>query len=456
MNSFATDGADRRAPVPGGSSPFVGADTDPSAFREHCVLMLSETAQRLHHAVDESLDPATGIERTREVVLECVATLARLRASLLDDADLAEAGPRIAEDVQFQAVVRPPEPERRSRARGAPNNTPFLEDAGALEGRLHLAVAHTASTGGSLSYMQLHLQGLDQIVVTYGQETADTVKRIVTQRLGRSVRVADIAGVRRGGRVGIAFAGLPDRATTSLLAAKLLDAVTPAMKVGVLTLRVLPSIGIASYPEDGATADELMQRADSAMGWAIEQGCGYAYSDELESGAGSAHHAPANSNQRFTSDKFGRAESRDWMSAFEAEVRDFAAAPGGADAMLAAFWDTGGIARGDDLARLLEERDRGESKRLPAMIASGHVFGFEWHREFWVPMFQFDLQNLTLKAGPGVVLAELSPVFNGWELASWFAEPNSSLHGSRPVDMLDSDLAAVLEAARVDRFVAAG
>jgi hypothetical protein len=67
-----------------------------------------------------------------------------------------------------------------------------------------------------------------------------------------------------------------------------------------------------------------------------------------------------------------------------------------------------------------------------------------------------DLGDLSLKPGPGVVLSELNAVFNGWELACWFCQPNTSLNGSRPVDLVDSDLSAVLGAARTDRFVAAG
>lgn len=126
------------------------------------------------------------------------------------------------------------------------------------------------------------------------------------------------------------------------------------------------------------------------------------------------------------------------------------------EAMFAAFQGSGGIARDDDLARWLGRPGGGESSRLSALIASGQVFGFDWHGTFWVPMFQFDRGSLSLKPGCGVVVAELKTVFDGWELARWFAQPNSSLDGRLPVDVVDSDLSAVLCAARIDRFVAAG
>lgn len=121
-----------------------------------------------------------------------------------------------------------------------------------------------------------------------------------------------------------------------------------------------------------------------------------------------------------------------------------------------AFRATGGTARGDDLVRLLEDQRCGDFVTLAKLIVSNKVFAFNWRNTLWVPMFQFELRDLSVKHGHRKVLAELFPVFNGWTLAAWFARPNSWLDDRRPVDMLDSNLAAVLEAARVDRFIAKG
>ena len=124
--------------------------------------------------------------------------------------------------------------------------------------------------------------------------------------------------------------------------------------------------------------------------------------------------------------------------------------------ILAANRATGGTARGDDLARLLEDRCGGDFVSLAKRIVAGDVFGFEWHRTFWIPMFQFELADLSIKPAAGQVLAELENEFDGWALAAWFAQPNVWLRERRPVDLLDLDLPAVLEAARTDRFIAAG
>jgi len=90
------------------------------------------------------------------------------------------------------------------------------------------------------------------------------------------------------------------------------------------------------------------------------------------------------------------------------------------------------------------------------LLVSHGVFSFEWQAAHWVPMFQFDLRDMSVKPRPRRVVAELAEVFDGWALATWFVHPNSWLHGRRPVELLDTHLEAVLEAARGDRYVANG
>ncbi|MCE9661090.1 MAG: hypothetical protein K8R60_21385 [Burkholderiales bacterium] len=136
-----------------------------------------------------------------------------------------------------------------------------------------------------------------------------------------------------------------------------------------------------------------------------------------------------------------------------------AASPGDGDAdfaaMRAAYQATGGFARGDDLARLLEDRGRGDFASLARLIVGHEVFGFEWRHALWIPMFQFNAE-LGLKPGLKAVLAELASEYDGQRLAAWFVEPNGWLEQARPIDVLDADPAEVLQAARADRFVATG
>jgi len=128
----------------------------------------------------------------------------------------------------------------------------------------------------------------------------------------------------------------------------------------------------------------------------------------------------------------------------------------GVATLLAAFRITGGVVRGDELAMMLEDLKMGNVASLGRALASGEVCSFQWRSAFWIPMFQFDLDNLAFKHGPRKVLRELTGVFDGWTLTAWFAQPNTWLNGRKPVDLLGTNLPAVFEAARADRYVAVG
>ena len=73
-----------------------------------------------------------------------------------------------------------------------------------------------------------------------------------------------------------------------------------------------------------------------------------------------------------------------------------------------------------------------------------------------MPLFQFDLADMSIRPDAAAVLAELVGTLDDWELARWFAEPNAWLRGRMPVEALALDAQAVLDAARADRFVAHG
>ena len=124
--------------------------------------------------------------------------------------------------------------------------------------------------------------------------------------------------------------------------------------------------------------------------------------------------------------------------------------------MLRSFRETGGLARGDEVAELLAQRGTGDVSRLARWIVSGDVIGFDWRGELWVPLFQFQLTEMTLRPEVRLVAQELGSEFDAWALAVWFSTPNAWLGDRSPAESLATDLAAVSEAARADRFALAG
>ena len=117
-------------------------------------------------------------------------------------------------------------------------------------------------------------------------------------------------------------------------------------------------------------------------------------------------------------------------------------------ALLAAFRATGGTAPSEIVGRLLEEHQVGNAVSLAKLIYTGQAFGFEWRDSLWIPMFQFDANDLALKCSAQSVRAELPSLWSGWNVACWFAAPNARLDGHSPADRLDADLEAVVQAAQ--------
>jgi hypothetical protein len=132
---------------------------------------------------------------------------------------------------------------------------------------------------------------------------------------------------------------------------------------------------------------------------------------------------------------------------------NFGERPGdlGVQALRAAYRASGGVARGDDLARLLDDLAPPDPTRFDGLVDDGTVFGFDWRGALWVPMFQFELADLSVRLHPLQVRAELEPRFDAWQVAVWFARRNPSLGSLRPVDLVNAQLPWVLSAARIDR-----
>ena len=124
--------------------------------------------------------------------------------------------------------------------------------------------------------------------------------------------------------------------------------------------------------------------------------------------------------------------------------------------LLDAFSDIGGVVNGDALASLLRGGTEQPISLLARWIVQREVISFSWHSQTLLPLFQFDLETLQVRPGVPEVIAELREAFDDVELADWFARPNSWLQGSTPANRFGSDLPAVLQAARADRYVALG
>lgn len=124
--------------------------------------------------------------------------------------------------------------------------------------------------------------------------------------------------------------------------------------------------------------------------------------------------------------------------------------------LLEAFRATGGTAPAPILAHLLDQHQASTVVSLAKLVYSGKNFCFQWRGNDWIPMFQFNSYDLTLKADAQQVRKDLPSSLMGWALAYWFATPNQCLDGQSPANVLDADVKSVLRAAQncqsVDQF----
>ncbi len=121
-----------------------------------------------------------------------------------------------------------------------------------------------------------------------------------------------------------------------------------------------------------------------------------------------------------------------------------------------AFRSSGGVATGSELAAILSPLVDQSISRVARWIVSREVVTFAWRATILIPLFQFDLDRMCVRAGMHSVCSELWGAMDSSELVLWFALPNAWLDGATPAKKMATDVGAVLNAARADRFIAKG
>lgn len=121
-----------------------------------------------------------------------------------------------------------------------------------------------------------------------------------------------------------------------------------------------------------------------------------------------------------------------------------------------AYGRSGGLLSGTEAAHRLRSHCDQPLSTLARWIVTRKIVSFEWHSHILVPVFQFDPTDMALRPIVVDVLREFHGVLDDWDCACWFAEPNTWLGDTAPVDAVTSQPQNVLCAARADRFVARG
>ncbi len=125
-------------------------------------------------------------------------------------------------------------------------------------------------------------------------------------------------------------------------------------------------------------------------------------------------------------------------------------------AMLDSFRRSGGLLQACEVVAMFLARGESDITALAQWILQRRVISVEWQSRIWLPLFQFNRDDMSPRSGLAPVLEELNPAYPHWALANWFSRPHPRLHEHTPADTLGIDATAVLKAAHFDRLRAAG
>ncbi len=131
--------------------------------------------------------------------------------------------------------------------------------------RLGLAVIQAKRKQGELAVMFIDLDRFKLVNDTLGHVKGDELLQQVAQRLKECLRRGDTLARQGGDEFTIVLPELRDREDAKAIADKFLACMTEPFDLDGHEVHISASIGIAIYPGDGETIDELLRHADIAM-----------------------------------------------------------------------------------------------------------------------------------------------------------------------------------------------
>lgn len=140
-----------------------------------------------------------------------------------------------------------------------------LPNRAALRQRLDEMLAEAQAGGYTFAVLCLDLDRFKEVNDLYGHGAGDQVLRMAADRMSKALSHDEFVG-RVGGDefVVLQSEGLqPDFAAA--LAARLIEAFDPNFEIDGSPTDIGASIGIALYPDDGATAEQILANADMAL-----------------------------------------------------------------------------------------------------------------------------------------------------------------------------------------------
>lgn len=170
----------------------------------------------------------------------------RMTGMITDISERKEADERIWHHANFDALT------------GLPNRRLFRD-------RLSREVVNADREKTKIALMFIDLDRFKQVNDLLGHDAGDLLLKEAAHRITACVRASDTVARLGGDEFTVILTTLGHLSHVEHLAQKLLDALASPFKLNAESAYVSGSIGVAIFPDDGTTAEELIRKADQAM-----------------------------------------------------------------------------------------------------------------------------------------------------------------------------------------------
>ena len=120
-------------------------------------------------------------------------------------------------------------------------------------------------TNAKIALLFVDLDGFKAVNDTHGHDAGDAVLKEVGRRLSAILRKSDRVARIGGDEFVLMQSGISESTDSSVVAERIIRSLNEPIVIGDAIAKIGVSIGIAIYPDDGASAEQLMKAADESM-----------------------------------------------------------------------------------------------------------------------------------------------------------------------------------------------
>jgi diguanylate cyclase (GGDEF)-like protein/PAS domain S-box-containing protein len=131
--------------------------------------------------------------------------------------------------------------------------------------RLDRSLADSRRNRQTSAVMFMDLDGFKAVNDSYGHDTGDRVLRSVAERIQTEIRETDTVARIGGDEFVVILSRVPNMDIISRIASNLVTQISQPIILDNIEIMIGSSLGIALYPRDGLSAEELIRKADKAM-----------------------------------------------------------------------------------------------------------------------------------------------------------------------------------------------